>query len=294
MPLRENAMTVEFDLPESQYSFAKGFKSQHSLGKFFVLPNAYDIPSARMFENAGFPAVATSSAGLLVSMGFPDGESIPKDQFMSAVRKISNVLSVPLSVDLLTGFGRNTSGVIDSVNQVIAAGAVGINLEDFDHHTKSLIGIDEQSNRIRAIRELSHNLGLQFVINARTDAMSHGSGVLSTDLEIAIERSERFIEAGADCVYPMGLVDYSSISEFVKSVSFPTNVMIRKGLPHIKDLKKIGVNRLSFGPSASYVTLGLLQSISRDIIENERYGDLLEGAIDFSMLNSLAVKRKSI
>lgn len=278
---------------EFQAKLGDQFRSMHSLGNFFIIPNAWDVPSARIFEEAGFSSVATSSAGLLVSLGYRDGESIPKREFFKSVRRIARVLSIPLSVDIVSGFGRNIEEVAASAREVIKAGAVGINIEDLDHRRNRLFDPEEQSEKIMAIKSQAESLGIPFVINARTDAVSSSKKEnTESSLEDSITRSEKYMEAGADCVYPMGVTDYDSISHFVKSVNFPVNLMIRKGLPDIKTLKQLGVTRLSFGPAASYAALGLLWRIGKDILENERLDMLLNGAIDFDMLNSLAVRRK--
>lgn len=278
---------------EIHLKLAKKFRSFHTIGNFFVIPNAWDVPSARIFEEVGFQCVATSSAGMLISLGYPDGESIPVNEFMNTVSKIARVLSVPLSVDLISGFGNSDEEVVNSVRKVVEAGAVGINIEDMDHARGQLFEVERQVDKIRAIKALSEEMGIPFVVNARTDAVSHrGSMDFNKSLEIAIERSERYIQAGADSVYPMGVFGYDSISHFVKSVKFPVNLMIRKGLPEIKVLRQLGVTRLSFGPAASYSAMGLLWRIGKDIIERDSLNRLFEGAIDFDMLNSLATKRK--
>ncbi len=286
-------MQTEDEDFELQMKLAGQFRSMHSKDKFFVLPNAWDVPSARMFEEVGFASVATSSAGLSVSLGYQDGESIPKNEFMAAVKRISGVLSIPLSVDLVSGFGRNYEEIAASVTETIKAGAVGINIEDFDHRRGKLFGPEEQSEKIRAIRSVAENMAMPFVINARTDAVSSlETEGFESSLENAIYRSEKYIDAGADCVYPMGVADYDSISSFVKSVNFPVNLMVRKGLPEIKVLRELGVTRLSFGPAASYAAMGLLWRVGKDILERDSLEKLLEGAISFEMLNSLATKRK--
>lgn len=278
---------------EQQVSFADQFRAFHTKRNFFVLPNAWDVPSARIFEEIGFPAVATSSAGVSVSLGYMDGESLPKKEFMASVRRISRALSVPLSVDVVSGFGRTAGEVAASIKEVIEAGAVGINIEDFDHARNRLFDLEEQSEKIRSIKGMAEKFGIPVVINARTDAVSNRKTEdLETSLEIAITRSERYKEVGADCVYPMGVSDYDSIKHFVKALKFPVNLMVREGLPDIKQLKELGVARLSFGPAASYAAMGLLWRIGKDILENGNLDKLLEGAISYDMLNSLAVKRK--
>jgi 2-methylisocitrate lyase-like PEP mutase family enzyme len=276
----------------AQEEKAEQFRRLHDRREVLVLPNAWDVPSARVFENEGFPAVATSSAGMLVSLGYPDGEGIPQREFDSAVSRISRVLSVPLSVDVVGGFGDTPEGVARSVRAVIRAGAVGINIEDFVHSAKKLLPVERQKARLRALIRLRESLKVPFVINARTDALRYAPGDDDAKMKEAVARAEAYRDLGADCVYPMGLTDAPSISRFVKALDFPTNVMVRKGLPPVPELKRLGVARVSFGPTASYAAMGLLKRASREVREKGTFDSLIEGAITFDELNSLAVPRK--
>lgn len=277
----------------SQASRAERFRALHDRKSVLVLPNAWDVPSARMFEDEGFPAVATSSAGMLVSLGYPDGEEIPNREFVSAVRRIARVLSVPLSVDVVGGFGNTPESVAKSVRAVVSAGAVGINIEDFVHSAKKLLPLEKQLDRLRSLIRLRKSLGVPFVINARTDAFRYTPGDDDAKLEEAIRRAKAFRDIGSDCVYPMGLTDSATISRFVQALDFPTNVMVRKGLPAVPELKRLGIARVSFGPSASYAALGLLRRASREVLEKGTYETLTEGAISFDELNALALPKKS-
>jgi len=276
----------------SQASKAEVFRALHDRKRVLVLPNAWDVPSARVFEDEEFPAIATSSAGMLVSLGYPDGEDIPNTEFVSAVKRIAKVLSVPLSVDVVGGFGDTPEGVAKMVRAVISAGAVGINIEDFVHSTKKLLPLEKQEARLRALFRLQKSMGIRFVVNARTDALRYAPGDDDARLEEAIRRAAAFRDLGADCVYPMGLTDASSISRFVRALDFPTNVMVREGLPPVTELKRLGVARVSFGPSASYAAMGLLRRASKEIREKGTYDTLVDGAINFDELNSLALPRK--
>ncbi|HEV2226682.1 MAG TPA: isocitrate lyase/phosphoenolpyruvate mutase family protein [Nitrososphaerales archaeon] len=278
----------------SQAEKAEGFRGLHDRKKVLVLPNAWDVPSARVLEDAGFPAVATSSAGMMVSLGYPDGEEIPKDEFISAVRRIARVLSVPLTVDIVGGFGQGPEDVALTVKSVVDAGAVGINIEDFVHSTKALLPVEKQVERLRAVVRLQKSIGVPFVINARTDAFRFGPGDENAKLDEAIRRGITYRDTGADCVYPMGLTDAASISKFVKAVDFPMNVMVRKGLPSVPELTKLGVARVSFGPSASYAAMGLLKRASEEVLTKGTYSTLIDGAITFDELNALAVPKKAV
>jgi 2-methylisocitrate lyase-like PEP mutase family enzyme len=276
----------------SQKEKAEAFRALHHGDKILILPNAWDVPSAHIFENAGFPAVATSSAGMLVSLGYPDGEDIPKEEFLAAIRRIARVLTIPLSVDIVGGFGETTEKAVEFVHEVIDAGGIGINIEDFADETKELVLLDKQVAKLKAIRRQADSDGIPLVINARTDALWYGEGDNEAKLSEAIRRAVAYKDNGADCVYPMGLADASSISRFVKELNFPVNVMIRKGLPTIKELEKLGVKRLSFGPSASYAAMGFLKRVSKEVLMYGDYNGLIDGAISFDELNNLAVRKK--
>jgi 2-methylisocitrate lyase-like PEP mutase family enzyme len=276
-----------------QQELAEEFRSLHDRKDVLVLPNAWDVPSARVFEDEGFPAVATSSAGMLVSLGYPDGEEIPAKELISAVGRIARVLSIPLSADLVGGFGGTPEGVARSVKAAIRAGAVGINIEDFVHEEKRLLPVEKQVAKLRALIRAQKETKVPFVINARTDALRFFPGDDATKLGEAIRRASAYRDVGADCVYPMGLTDRESIERFVKALDFPTNVMVRKGLPPVPELKRLGVARVSFGPSASYAAMGLLKRAAKEVHGKGTYETLTEGAITFDELNSLAVPRKA-
>src|SRR5712692_5828655 len=275
----------------SQKDKAQDFRGLHHRKRILILPNAWDVPSARVFENEGFPAVATSSAGLVVSLGYPAGEVVGRDEFVAAVERIARVLSVPLSVDIVAGFGKTTREVVATVKAILKAGGIGINIEDFVHATKKLYPVERQVENVKAIRKLGDAVGIPLVINARTDALRYGVGDEEVKFEEAVRRATAYRDAGADCVYPMGMIDSDSIRRFVKEVDFPINVMVRKGLPSVNELERLGVARVSFGPSASYAAMGLLKRASKEVLEKGTYQNLIDGAISFDELNSLAIPR---
>src|SRR3989441_1970731 len=277
---------------KSQKEKAEDVRALHHGKRILILPNGWDVPSARVFEDAGFPAVATSSAGMLASLGYPDGEVVGRDEFVSAVERIARVLSVPVSADIVAGFGKTTKEGVATVRAILKTGAVGINVEDFAHATKKLYPVERQIENVKAIRELAETSRVPLVINARTDALRFAEGDEEARVKEAIRRATAYRDAGADCVYPMGLIDATSIARFVKALDFPINVMVRKGLPPVSELQRLGVARVSFGPSPSYAAMGLLKRAAKEVLEKGTYENLVEGAITFDELNALAVPRK--
>jgi len=229
---------------------------------------------------------------MLVSLGYPDGEVVGRDEFVSAVERIARVLSVPVSADIVAGFGKTTKEVVATVRAILKTGAVGINIEDFAHSTKKLYPVERQIENVKAIRKLAETSRVPLVINARTDALRFAEGDEEARVKEAIRRATAYKDAGADCVYPMGLIDATSIARFVKALDFPINVMVRKGLPPVSELQRLGVARVSFGPTASYAAMGLLKRAANEVLEKGTYENLVEGAITFDELNALAVPRK--
>ena len=272
---------------------AERFRQLHKGPKALILPNAWDVASARLFEEAGFQAVATSSAGMMVSLGYPDGEAIDRKILVSAIRRIAQALAVPLSADVIGGFGRTPREVRATVRSVIDAGAIGVNIEDAIHETGELVALSAQVERLGTLRDLRDSGDVPFVINARTDALRDAPGNPDETLAEAIRRSIAYRDAGADCLYPMGLTDAESIATFVRAVDFPVNVMVRKGLPPIGELEKLGVARVSFGPSASYAAMGLLKRAAAEVQQRGTYSTLLDGAISYEELNRLASPKRA-
>jgi 2-methylisocitrate lyase-like PEP mutase family enzyme len=275
----------------TQAEKAEAFRALHHQTRPLVLPNAWDVPSARVFEDAGFPAVATSSAGVMVSLGYPDGEQIPRREFAAATARIAQRLSIPVSADVVAGFGRSPGAVVATVRLFLRAGAIGINIEDGDPKGEGLLRLPAQVRRLQALRQLAQTEGIPFVINARTDAIRRAGGSDAERLREAIRRGTAYRDAGADCVYPMGLTDADSIAKFVEALGCPVNVMVRRGLPPLAELERLGVKRVSFGPGASYATMGLLRRIGGEVLGQGTFEALLDEAITFDELNRLAVSR---
>jgi 2-methylisocitrate lyase-like PEP mutase family enzyme len=231
----------------------------------------------------------------MVSLGYQDGETIGKEEFLSAVSRIARVLTVPLSVDLVAGFGETPAEVAAMVKKVIEAGGIGLNIEDFHHSTRKLLPVEKQLEKLKAARDQARSSDVPLVINARTDALRYAEGNEDSKLQEAIRRAIAYRDSGVvDCVYPMGLVDASKISNFVRELDgFPVNLMVRRGLPPVSELEKLGVRRVSFGPGASYAAMGLLKRISKEVLESGTFDSLIDGAITFDELDSLALPRSA-
>jgi 2-methylisocitrate lyase-like PEP mutase family enzyme len=276
---------------DAQARRAEYFRWLHRGPSILILPNAWDVPTARIFEDAGFKAVATTSAGVTVSLGYEDGQIIPKDEFLAAIKRIARVLTVPLTVDLVAGFGQTVDEVVSTVRRVVEAGAVGLNIEDFEHQSKQLFDLEQQVLKIKAIKTLGEQMGVPIVVNARTDALRYAEGGDDQKFKEAVRRAEAYRDAGADCVYPMGLVEPQNIRIFVEELRCPVNVMVTPKTPSVRELETLGVKRLSFGPSAIYAVMGYLKRAAKEVLEEGTFTMLVGDALTYDELNRLTHPR---
>jgi 2-methylisocitrate lyase-like PEP mutase family enzyme len=247
-------------------------------GSGFVLPNAWDAGSARILEQVGFPAIATTSAGIAWSCGVPDGGMIDRDTMLEHVARIVTAVDVPVTADLEAGYGDTPDDVGHTVAQAVEVGAVGANLEDAGKH--GLFGIDEAVDRIAAARAAAP--AGTFVLNARTD--TYFAGTNGDVFDETVRRAERYLEAGADCVFVPGVVERDTIRQLVTAISGPLNVVA--GLANTIDvptLFSLGVRRVSLGGSLARAVLSLLERAGRELHDSGTLG-FLEGAIGYAEL----------
>ena len=224
---------------------ADRLRELHAGPGVLVLPNAWDVASARAFESAGFPAVATTSGGVAEALGHRDGEQAPVDEVLAAVRRICGAVSVPVTADLEGGYGLEPE---DLVEGLLAAGAVGLNLEDTDHRGAApLVDVEVQARRLGAVTEAARRRGVDVVLNARVDVHLRQVGAEEERLPEAVRRGRRYREAGADCLYPIAVVDEPTIRAFVEETGAPVNVLLRPGAPPVSRLAELGVARATFG-----------------------------------------------
>jgi 2-methylisocitrate lyase-like PEP mutase family enzyme len=271
---------------KTQNEKAEFFRSLHGGPEILVLPNAWDCASARIFEQAGFPSIATTSAGIAFSLGYFDGERIPQDLMLATVGQITDSVQLPVSADLEAGYG----DVAKTTAGLIAAGAVGLNLEDMDHDSQSLAPISMQIEKIAMVRRVAAGLGVNVVINARSDVFLAEIGEPATRFDRACERLQAYIGAGADCVFLPGVADENIIRRVVETLKFPLNILTGANLPPIPRLSELGVARVSVGSGIMRATLGLTIRIAQELKQKGTYTALLEGAMPFAEANALFEK----
>jgi 2-methylisocitrate lyase-like PEP mutase family enzyme len=224
---------------------AAHLRSLHRQPELLVLANAWDVPSAKVVEGAGFPAVATSSHAVADVLGEPDTDVLDPDAAFGAVAAIARAVTVPVTADLEAGYGLAPDELVD---RLLDAGAVGCNLEDTDHHAggdaRTLVPIDVQTARLAAIKDAGRRAGVDIVVNARTDAFA---ARMDDAVTVSIERGRAYLAAGADCCYPIGAGDEDDVRALVAGVGGPVNILLRRGVPGLDVLRSIGVARVSLG-----------------------------------------------
>ena len=255
---------------------ARQFLQLHS-GPGFVLPNAWDAGSARILEQAGFPAIATTSAGVAWSLGVPDGGGLDFERMLDRVVEIVAAVGVPVTADLEAGYGDTAAEVGRTVERAVAAGVVGGNLEDT--RQGALIDVGEASERLAAARDAAP-LGT-FVLNARTDAyFMGGSGDAFRE---TVDRAHRYLDSGADCIFVPGVNDEESIRRLVAEIPAPLNIVagLSANIIDVPTLFSLGVKRVSLGGSLARVAITALERAARELAGPGTLG-FLDGAIGYA------------
>jgi 2-methylisocitrate lyase-like PEP mutase family enzyme len=250
-------------------------------GRILVLPNAWDVASARVIQQAGFGAIATTSAGIAFTMGYPDGQRISREEMLAVVGRIAAAVEVPVTADVEAGYGDRPEDAARTARDVLAAGAVGMNLEDATGDSKDpLFDLRLQVERVKAARELP------IVLNARTDVYLLEVGRLEKRYDEALRRLAAFRDAGADCVFVPGLREAATIGRLVKDLQCPINILAGPGSPTVPELQQLGVARVSLGSSTMRATLGLLRRVAEELKGAGTYTSL-EGGIPFADVNRM-------
>jgi 2-methylisocitrate lyase-like PEP mutase family enzyme len=273
------------DSPEAK---AERFLAAHSASEPLILPNAWDVASAKIFEHAGFRAIGTTSAGISAVLGYADGERMSLADNVGMVRRIARHTDLPVSADLERGYARSAEGAAESARAMLTAGVVGINIEDGTGDAAApLLDCRAMAARIRAIRSMADGEGLHLVINARTDEYlvdtAGGTGCLAR----TIERGNAYRAAGADCVFvpDTGQLDEDCIAELVRHMDTPLNVIAGGHLPPLGALRDLGVARVSLGPRPMRALLALLRRISRELLDEGTCRLMTADALDYAEVN---------
>ncbi|WP_225727349.1 MULTISPECIES: isocitrate lyase/phosphoenolpyruvate mutase family protein [unclassified Nocardia] len=271
---------------DAQRAAAQNFRNLHTEG-VFVLPNAWDALSAAVIAEAGAPAIATTSAGASWALGRTDGERLSREEMVALIRRITSVVSVPVTADIESGYGPTPSDVAATVAAVVDAGAVGVNLEDSLAPGGPLHEPAAQAERLRAARTAAAAAGLpELVVNARTDVYLFGIGAEAGRFDDVLARSVAYAEAGADSLFVPGLLDLRTLTVLAAKSPLPINVMTGPGGPSVAELAAAGVRRVSVGSALTQAAYARAADAARELLEKGTYS-ALTGGLDFGAVQGL-------
>lgn len=266
---------------------AEAFRAMHRSDGPVLLANVWDIASARIVEEAGFPAIATTSAGIAFAQGYPDGQKIPAGGMVVAIRRIAWAVKLPVTADVEAGYGARPEDAVLTTTDVIEAGAVGMNFEDATGDARDpLADLSLQLERIRAIRETADKLAMPITLNARTDVYLLQVGEAAKRYDEAVRRLAAYRDAGADCVFVPGVRDVETIKRIVADLNCPVNILAVPGSPSVRELVELGVKRISLGSGPMRAAMGLLRRLAEEVKTAGTY-ELMKSAPSHAEMNRL-------
>ncbi len=265
---------------------AQVFHALHE-GGLLILPNAWDAGSARIIQHAGAKAIATSSAAVAWSHGYPDGEAMPQEAVLSAVSGIVRVVDIPVSVDLEGGYASDAESAAEFAARIIDAGAVGINVEDGTGPPEVLAG------KIERIRKSAARAGVELWVNARIDVYLRKLKEGEAAYQEAVDRARRYREADANSIFVPAASGEALIARLVEGVVLPLNILAWPGVPPAQKLKELGVRRLSAGSGIAKVVLNRVHAMSQAFLADGRSEPFGEGSLGNPELNRMMRRSES-
>lgn len=248
---------------------AELFLELHHSDKLLILPNIWDVIGAKLLESQGFNAIATASASIAFASGYNDGQEIKFDYLLNILSSICKSTKLPVSADIERGYAKTNDELSSNIKKLIKCGVVGINIEDSIIEGGDLVSIDQQCEKIKLIRKVSYKIGVPIIINARTDVFLC-KNFQGNKTEAAIMRGKSYIDAGADCFYPI-LCKTSNLKEIKTQIDFPINVLATKDTIPITELEQLGISRLSLGPSLLKSALTKMKEVILSLKNYEGY-----------------------
>lgn len=259
--------------------------------EILVMPGAYDVLSALLFEQLGFKAIQGTSGGIAASLGYPDGEVMGREQFVEISGSFAAAVNVPFNADGERGYG-DENGVRDTVRALVARGVAGMNLEDgAAKEYGGLVEVSEQLRKLKAVMETKRELGSEFFVNARVDAFHVITGDPKKALSEAISRGNAYAEAGGDCIFYLSLHDPPTIGTVAKEVKAPISILAGPQSPCVSELQDLGVARVSYGSGFLKAAIGGAKNLAREILEKGTC-NLLKDGLQTPEIGGLVARRK--
>src|SRR5665213_98102 len=260
----------------------------HHKSKLLVLPNIWDPLGAILLESLGYAAVATASASIAFSNGYPDGEKIPFKELLHILRKIINSVTIPVTAEIESGYATNNAELKENIKMLLDIGIAGINFEDTNKDDKTIISIEAQCEKLSLIRNTASEMGVPLFINARTDVYLKANN-LSAEEKLAetIRRGKAYKDAGADGFYPIFLKEKESMKTIVQEVGLPVNILLLPGIPDFETLQATGVARVSLGPGFLKMAINAMKNIAEKLLQYHGQAQVSENPITSAYLNNL-------
>lgn len=259
--------------------------------EILVMPGAYDVLSALLFEQMGFKAIQGTSGGIALSLGLPDGEVMSRERFIEISGTFAAAVSVPLNADGERGYG-DENGVRDTVRALVARGVAGMNLEDgAAKGTGGLVEMSQQLRKIKAVMETKRELGSEFFLNARVDAFHAITDNPKKALDEAISRGNAYAEAGGDCIFYLFLHSAEIIGRIAKEVKAPISILAGPQSPSVRELQDLGVARVSYGSGFTKAAITAARRLAQEILD-EGTCRLLKEGMQTPELAALVAKRQ--
>ena len=263
----------------------------HHNGKLLVLPNIWDPLGAILLESLGYAAVATASASIAFSNGYPDGEKIPFKELLHILRKIINSVTIPVTAEIESGYATNNAELKENIKMLLDIGIAGINFEDTNKDDKTIISIEAQCEKLSLIRNTASEMGVPLFINARTDVYLKANDLSDEEkLSETIRKGKAYKNSGADCFYPISLKKKEQIEIIIKEVGLPVNVLLLPGILDFETLKIIGVARLSLGPGFLKTSINAMKNIAEKLLHDEGMQEVTDNPVTSAYLNTLISK----
>jgi 2-methylisocitrate lyase-like PEP mutase family enzyme len=271
----------------SQQDKAKLFHALHVNDRVLVLANAWDVASARVVEAAGASAVATTSAGVAWSLGYPDGDALDVDRAIDLIARVVAAVDVPVTADIESGYADDPPGVAGTIERVLDAGAVGVNIEDAHHGGPTpLRTVAEQAERLAAARAAADSAGIDLYVNARIDTYLRSVGDPAERLPATLDRASAYLEAGASGIFVPGITEQATVAKLVEGIAAPLNLLVGPGAPSVSALGRLGVARVSAGSSIAAAAYAVAQRAAVEMASTGGY-TAINGELDYGTLNAL-------
>ena len=257
-----------------------------------ILPNIWDCLGANLLESLHYPAIATASASIAFTNGYDDGQKISFESVLAILKKIVSSVNIPVSADIESGFAENDLQLEENIKLLLATGVVGINIEDTDKETDSILPIETQCEKIKLIKKVSEELGVALFINARADVYLRGKDFDTPEskFEEALKRGRAYKAAGADSFYPIAITRQEDIKRMVEQLQIPLNVLTIPGIPELSVLNEIGVARVSLGPSFLKIAIKAMKNLALKLQQFEGLSDIAENDITSAYVKDLVNK----